>query len=213
MASPDYIENEWPCALHWIFEALVPIFGSPPEAFADLKEAVETCKVRTDRHKGQPWDSPIENTPEFFRNYGLFLDRERFPSLFRRSDNEVAFEWFLRASLKDALMRWPSLGNADHAMNLCIPIRLAQQQPVFATIDPFRTGAPGRPTASHLVLEELKRRIANKEVKPSVGGLSREARSLEVWWDKERKTDPSFPPMTWKSIRNTIRQLWKSSCQ
>jgi hypothetical protein len=82
-----------------------------------------------------------------------------------------------------------------------------------AEVDPFRTGAAGRPTASHLVVAEAKRRIEEGEVKPLKGGLNDFAISLFNWWEKERfKYQPPAPALKAGSLKNAgVRKLWKDA--
>lgn len=62
-----------------------------------------------------------------------------------------------------------------------------------------RTGAPGRPSAMHLVVAEHERRIKSSEARIS---LSEEARHLANWL---RLAYPFVPPATPKTIENRIR--------
>jgi hypothetical protein len=79
-------------------------------------------------------------------------------------------------------------------------------------INPFRTGGPGRPTASHIVKQEAERRISKGEITPKRGELALFARTLAEWWNEYRKKfDPSGPVLTAKTIENIVRELWKSS--
>jgi hypothetical protein len=60
--------------------------------------------------------------------------------------------------------------------------------------DPFRTGAAGRPSAAYLIEIEAKRRIAEKEVTLTLGGLTAFSEDLEKWWAEKRLTfDPPRP--------------------
>ena len=65
-----------------------------------------------------------------------------------------------------------------------------------------RTGAPGRPTSRHRVLEEFERRLAANEVRPTLG---EEAQTLAAWL---RTTHPNLAGMTPKTIENLIRHLY-----
>lgn len=66
------------------------------------------------------------------------------------------------------------------------------------------TGAAGRPTSSHLVEQEMRRRAANGSLAPR---LSKETEYLETWL---RKTHPGCPRMTQKTIENAIRKEYRS---
>jgi hypothetical protein len=69
-----------------------------------------------------------------------------------------------------------------------------------ANVSDYRTGAPGRPTSSHLVEAELDRRIATGTV---ASGILKEARSLVNWL---KSTHPFSPPMGEKTIKNQFSQ-------
>jgi chaperonin GroEL (HSP60 family) len=62
-----------------------------------------------------------------------------------------------------------------------------------------RTGAPGRPTSSHLVEQRFSKRITAGIVLPSI---SEEAQWLSDWL---KRTRPSFAPMTPTTVENRIR--------
>lgn len=72
------------------------------------------------------------------------------------------------------------------------------------SVAPTRTGAPGRPSSAHLVLEEMKRLHERGEL-PST--LAETARVLERWL---KANNPSAPPMKAHSIENTIREDWRA---
>jgi hypothetical protein len=79
-------------------------------------------------------------------------------------------------------------------------------------VDPFRTGAAGRPNTSHLVVAEAKRRIGEGAIKPREGGLQGFAISLSNWWEKERfKYQPAAAPLKPGSIKNGVRKLWNDA--
>jgi hypothetical protein len=68
---------------------------------------------------------------------------------------------------------------------------------------PPRTGAPGRPTSSHLVEAEFVARSARNEVKAS---LAEEAQVLAAWLRSEH---PSSPRLTAKTIKNKLRAVYR----
>ena len=68
-----------------------------------------------------------------------------------------------------------------------------------AEIDPYHTGAPGKPTAIHCAVIEHQRRLDSGEALRSV---SKEAEWLKEWLVREH---PSAPPTTAKTIQNKIR--------
>jgi hypothetical protein len=80
------------------------------------------------------------------------------------------------------------------------------------TVDPFRTGAPGRPTAAGMIGAEAERRISSGEVDLQPRGLARFARDLSNWWEAERlKFTPPGPAMKAGTIENKVRKLWRKS--
>ena len=68
-----------------------------------------------------------------------------------------------------------------------------------AEADLYHTGGQGRPTVSHLVKTEFERRIDEKLVEPN---LTAEALALQKW---VKGKHPEGPPMTARTIENTIR--------
>jgi hypothetical protein len=103
----------------------------------------------------------------------------------------------------DARAIWPRRPPASQAA--------PAQQPEVG-LDPFRTGAAGRPTAAHIVLDEAKRRIVEKEVTPTSGGLTAFSKKLADWWDVKRKaSEPHGPEMKAGSIANVVRDEWNKA--
>lgn len=74
----------------------------------------------------------------------------------------------------------------------------APQEPIYST------GAPGKPTSIHLVEQEMRRRAAATEMATT---LTAEAAHLEAWL---RTTHPLAPPLTEKTIRNRLGDLYRS---
>jgi hypothetical protein len=80
-----------------------------------------------------------------------------------------------------------------------------QQQP----IDPFRTGASGRPTAVTVILQEAERRIKDGEVNP-LHKRQDFADELTEWWRKKRlEYDPAGPTVKVKTIYERLGPLWR----
>jgi hypothetical protein len=69
-----------------------------------------------------------------------------------------------------------------------------------ADIDPYHTGAPGKPTAMHQVVIEHQWRLDCGEALRSV---AKEAEWLKEWLGREH---PVAPPTTAKTIENRIRE-------
>lgn len=70
-----------------------------------------------------------------------------------------------------------------------------------------RTGAPGRPTSIHIVLDEFEKRIADGRV---VQGVTEEARALEERFAEFRKGQQGLRPLRWKTIRNNIGARYRA---
>ncbi len=70
--------------------------------------------------------------------------------------------------------------------------------------DPYRTGAPGRPSIMHLILDEFRRRANGNdtELKPT---LAAEARSLRDWAAEKH---PKAPKTSARTIENKIREAY-----
>jgi hypothetical protein len=76
------------------------------------------------------------------------------------------------------------------------------------TVEPFRTGGPGRPSAMDRIVAEFKRRVAAGEVIPWRGGCTAEAEHLAGWWETHR---PSKAPRAQAgAIKNKILPIWSS---
>jgi hypothetical protein len=112
------------------------------------------------------------------------------------------------------LARAPSVQHFPIASPVLASIELAREEfftwierrgfhaPTFwnaANVSEYRTGAPGRPSSSHLVEAELDRRISSGT---RSGSAAKEAESLADWL---KSTHPKLPPMTKKTILNRFR--------
>jgi hypothetical protein len=71
----------------------------------------------------------------------------------------------------------------------------------------YRTGAPGRPTSTHLIVEEARRRI---RAGPHPATLKAFAQELAAWLSV---THPNAAPTKAKTIQNSIRVLWREKPQ
>lgn len=72
-------------------------------------------------------------------------------------------------------------------------------------VNPPQSGAPGRPTSMHLVLAEFERMVTAGE-RPAT--LAEASRVLAVWL---RRTHPTYPPATVKTIQSGIRQAFNAT--
>ena len=81
-----------------------------------------------------------------------------------------------------------------------------------STIEPFKTGSAGRPTASARIVAEFERRVQEGEVVPQLGGLKGEGKHLAAWWAQEQqKNSEPGPPVTAGTVENQIRKLWQEA--
>ncbi len=79
-------------------------------------------------------------------------------------------------------------------------------------VDPFRSGAPGRPSAKEVILREAERKLSSGEVVARPRTLAHFARELFDWWEQERKKYKTpGPAMTTGTIENIIRDLWRKA--
>jgi hypothetical protein len=72
-------------------------------------------------------------------------------------------------------------------------------------VDPYRTGAPGRPSISHLVMAEFERRCNEGDVLET---LAAEAEVLLTWANTEH---PDAPHLTAGTIENHIRSAYRQA--
>jgi hypothetical protein len=129
-------------------------------------------------------------------------DWERSRATRRESTTKSIFEYVnIVGHRDDVLALWPP--------NTKAPVAQVVEPP---TVDPFRTGAPGRPTAAGAICSEAERRISSGEVVSQPRGLARFARDLSDWWERERqKASPPGPAMKAGTIENIVRDLWRKS--
>ncbi len=79
----------------------------------------------------------------------------------------------------------------------------ACKEPVEA-IDPYHTGLPGRPKASHFAIKELERRASLGTLETS---LAAQARVIRDWLQSEH---PDAPPIGQRALENALRdRYWK----
>jgi len=132
----------------------------------------------------------------------LTWDLERSYATRRESTTKSIFEYVnIVGHRDDVLALWPP--------NTEAPVGQVVEPPA---IHPFRTGAPGRPTAAGAICSEAERRISSGEVVPHPRGLARFAQDLSDWWEQERqKFTPPGPAMKPGTIENKVRELWHKS--
>ena len=127
---------------------------------------------------------------------------ERSYATRRVSSTRSFFEYSNIVGYRDeALALWPL--HADASVVQRVPSR---------TVDPFRTGAPGRPSAKEVILAEAKSRLSSGEVVARLRGLAHFARELFDWWEQERKKYKTpGPAMTTGTIENIVRDIWRKA--
>ena len=78
-------------------------------------------------------------------------------------------------------------------------------------VDLIYTGAPGRPTASHVILDKAKRMVEEDPQLAQLGKLRQFCRALWHWYETERlRHKPPWPKMAVGTIENAIRSYWNS---
>ena len=80
-----------------------------------------------------------------------------------------------------------------------------EPEPVAPSVDPYRSGGPGPPTAKQLVINEAGRRLANGKPCPKVSEF---AADLFQWM---KDALPDAPPMTAGTIENTVREMFREA--
>jgi hypothetical protein len=116
-------------------------------------------------------------------NY-LTWDLERSYATRRESTTKSIFEYVnIVGHRDDVLALWPP--------NTEAPVGQVVEPP---TVHPFRTGAPGRPTAAGAICSEAERRISGGEVVSQPRGLARFARDLSDWWNESGRKPPRQGP-------------------
>jgi hypothetical protein len=184
-------------------------------ALCEMSERIWGGQLRLTRQRyvlGKPYSptdgkpyNPEPVDPSFFRSK-LTLDFDHRHDRVEVVERVAGLPWDLRYRIAegcDARAIWPRPLASQTA-----PV----QQPDSAGPDPFRTGAAGRPSAAYLIEIEAKRRIAEKEVTPTLGGLTAFSEDLAKWWAEKRLTfDPPGPPMEAGSIKNVVRELWNAA--
>jgi hypothetical protein len=182
-------------------------------ALCEMQERIWDGQLRLTRQRhvlgkpynptdGKPYNrEPVD--PAFFRNK-LILDFDHRHNRVEVVERVVGLPWDFRYRIAEQC----------DARAICWRRRPpASPDPEdSASPDLFRTGAAGRPTAAHLVLAEAERRIANKEVTPTPGGLTVFSEELADWWDKKRKSfEPHGPEMKAGRVANVVRETWNKA--
>jgi hypothetical protein len=218
--------SEW-VLLSEVYHHVLEASPSPERAKIDIGAARKDGRLRfrAERHehvampgeqppkKNEPIitsDQPLPKDPLCFDTW----DWERSRAITRNDANtQSVFEYVdIVVHRDDVLALWPTAPVAP-----AVPAPTATAMPqlhatrIEQAIDPFRTGAPGRPTAIDFIVAEAERRISSREVIPRSRTLARFARELFDWYEQERRKFPTSPAATSHTIENFIRDLWRSS--
>jgi hypothetical protein len=181
---------------------------------------VDTLEIRDTHYSHPALDEPVE----FYARSTDTADIERME--FLESDNDVnrdygdydpveRFEREWKEQPRTPPRPYPAVPAAPETAPAVSEVATQDVSREVQGVDPFRTGAAGRPSAAHLIEVEAGRRITNKEVTPTLGGLTSFSEDLETWWEKERhkpEYNPPGPPMKAGSIKNVVRKLWTAAC-
>jgi hypothetical protein len=123
-----------------------------------------------------------------------------------REANKAALDRHLEG-IKDATEFLEYLSQNDWMIGSSAP----SSDPITqSSDDPFRTGEPGRPGYSDIVLEEAKYRIRTGEVVPTRRKLAKFARSLWSWWEGVRVA-LNAPPFNVLYIEELVREIWNAA--
>lgn len=95
------------------------------------------------------------------------------------------------------------VGEAQSALTDGVETRSDGQLSAIAVAVQYRTGAPGRPTSIHLVMQEFERRTAAGLVRAT---LLEEAAELCEW---VAVNHPGAPRLTIKTIKNRLRHAYR----
>jgi hypothetical protein len=169
---------------HAAFGALMPEIASG-HVLLTGERAGEREVVRPHVVASCGFDPPFAETQA-----GLLNGSDLYLRSYVFTDEE---QW--RNGYDDALV----VGRQERWTRLMVPKEAVGKIWPFGLAVPRRTGAPGRPTSMHLVIEEFKRRAA---AAPLSGTLAENAEALSNW---VRQAHPTVPPPSPKTIKNKIR--------
>jgi hypothetical protein len=168
------------------------------------KKPVSSEPSITSFAEGHGWHLTPEETQRRMMDHVERIMRAKQEQIEREQRAAEEFERGLQEKLENMEANSP----ADTAEPAPIAQPPLEPQPL---IDPFRSGAPGRPSAIEIVIAEGRRRIEAGEEIPTLRGLTQFATKLREWWDQERmKFDPSGPSVSAKTICNNLRSFWSS---
>jgi hypothetical protein len=163
-----------------------------PNPYATLAQAVVDGVFGIGRRSQvfylHPWASQIRMTPAWMRHI-----LEVYGGRDHRSEHTLRTQYFARCWLpRETAAQWLK----EHVQppdNSLAAARLGEGYR-------YRTGAQGRPTAKHLVEEELDSRGRAGQIEPT---LKEQAESLGKWLTEHH---PQAPPMKPGTIENAIRK-------
>lgn len=191
------------CAAQWIATEGGEVDFNPEEvlrwhaAFDELLGAVASEKVRVvglrsgarEQIPGFHFAGCIVDYPHAEATLDLMMSESVYLRSYPYIDDE---HW--RNGFDDALVS----RNEDFWVQLMVEKGDVRTHWPFASVEPTKTGAPGRPTSMHLVVAELQRLGEEGLLEPSI---RKQAAVLSDWLVKHR---PEHAPLTLKSISNKI---------
>lgn len=150
-------------------------------------------------HEVSPHLWAATNTPCLFDNGGVLAVRNDHLAV-PAGNTEVAGSALVLVNEADLRAVLVAIAEGGARVPSAAAATTSQQQ----KIDQRRTGLPGRPTIKHLIVQELRRRVAAGTFE---GTLDAEAQALAEW---AKAAYSEAPPPTWKTIRNQIRATYNT---
>jgi hypothetical protein len=172
--------------------------------------------LRADEDAGRVWRPKILTPEEVERQMMEHMEcilKAKREQIEREQRAVEEFERELESALANAEADPPAdiVSANTVSADAAEPAPIAPSKPTSQPIEPFHSGAPGRPTAIHIVITEGRRRIEEGEEIPTLHGLSKFAAELSAWFDQKRmEYDPPGPSVAAKTIGNSLRSFWNS---
>jgi hypothetical protein len=118
----------------------------------------------------------------------LLIDRRSVP----RDPPEITIVSARGSAMRRIVDGWPIVYRA---------VRVRAVAPPAPT--EYHTGLAGRPSAVHIIKQEMRRRAETRELLPS---LHQEAQLLALWYSEQH---PDGPPTAPKTIENNLRSVYR----
>jgi hypothetical protein len=220
------LARHWPAmpVLKWGVRSktweILPLEAISLSVGIDPATGADTLGIRDTRYSHPALDEPVE----FYARSADTKDIERME--FLESDNNRDYGDYdpiakFEAEWKEESRTPPRLYSTTAAppptsetASAVSEVATLDASPEVQDVDPFNTGAGGRPSAKEFVLSEARRRISDGKVEVRHGKQGEFADALADWWEKERnKCIPPKPKLTAKTIRNSpeFRSLWRQA--